>query len=160
MSQTGNRTSIYEKIDALHGVQTLQELVARLHPILTEMAYYTITGDGAVQETHEEWHTTFTDNLYSETSSDIHRERRDADAHRERREADGHRKQAPRAKAPLADGLAAQRGAHPSMHQAPLRAADPPPAARRSMPTRAGASSLPATLRSIMDGTHASLHES
>lgn len=69
-STTGNRCAIYDKIDALERAPTVAALVAQLRPILNELAYYAVTGEAAVNETHEEWHTTFTDRLYEAMGSD------------------------------------------------------------------------------------------
>lgn len=67
---TGNRCAIYDRIDALDEVRTVADLLRRLKPILNELAYYAVTGEAAVMETREEWHSQYTDALYGETSSD------------------------------------------------------------------------------------------
>ncbi len=66
MSSTGNRCAIYDSIDGLDEARTVADLVSRLKPILNELAYYAVTGEAAVMETREEWHTTFTDRLYED----------------------------------------------------------------------------------------------
>lgn len=53
-------TDIYEEIDKLDDVKSVRELIAKLKPILAELAYYSVTGDGAVMEMRENWHNTFT----------------------------------------------------------------------------------------------------
>ena len=53
-------TSIFSKIDDLDDSRNLKELIAKIQPILAELAYYSITGDGAVMEMRENWHSNFT----------------------------------------------------------------------------------------------------
>jgi hypothetical protein len=67
MARTGK---IYDQIDALAEARTVGELAAKLQPILNELAYYVVTGEGVVMETHEEWHTDFTDRLYDAVADD------------------------------------------------------------------------------------------
>jgi hypothetical protein len=57
---SGSITDIYQQIDDLDNVKSVRELLAKLKPILAELAYYSVTGDGAVMEMRENWHTTFT----------------------------------------------------------------------------------------------------
>jgi hypothetical protein len=56
----GSITDIYQQIDDLDNVKSVRELLAKLKPILAELAYYSVTGDGAVMEMRENWHSTFT----------------------------------------------------------------------------------------------------
>ena len=70
VGNTGNRCEIYEKIDALDEARSVSDLVKRLKPILGELAYYAVTGEGAVMDTREEWHNSYTNALYSEAASD------------------------------------------------------------------------------------------
>lgn len=72
---TGTRCAIYEKIDALDEARSVADLVKRLKPILSELAYYAITGEAAVMETREEWHSQYADALYSAAASDRASER-------------------------------------------------------------------------------------
>ena len=51
---------IYNKIDDLDNTQNLNDLIRKLKPILAELAYYSITGDGAIMEMRENWHSNFT----------------------------------------------------------------------------------------------------
>lgn len=53
-------TDIYDEIDKLDDVKSVRELISKLKPILAELAYYSVTGDGAVMEMRENWHNTFT----------------------------------------------------------------------------------------------------
>jgi len=53
-------TNIFNQIDELDDVRTMNELINKLKPILAELAYYSITGDGAVMEMRENWHSNFT----------------------------------------------------------------------------------------------------
>ena len=64
---TGNRCVIYDDIDALSEARTVADLVRRLKPILSELAYYGVTGETAVLEAHEEWRSQYTDRLRDET---------------------------------------------------------------------------------------------
>jgi hypothetical protein len=57
---SGSITDIYQQIDDLDNVKSVRELLAKLKPILAELAYYSVTGDGAVMEMRENWHSTFT----------------------------------------------------------------------------------------------------
>jgi len=55
----------------LDEAQSVAALVARLKPILNELAYYAINGEAAVMETREEWHTEFTDRLFGDMASEL-----------------------------------------------------------------------------------------
>ena len=70
-SPVGSKNNIYTKIEKLDEAKTVKELANMLKPILNELAYYTITGDGAVMEMHENWHNTFTDYMYEAAGSNI-----------------------------------------------------------------------------------------
>jgi hypothetical protein len=61
-----DRCQIYQRIDELDGTRTVSELTKQLKPILNELAYYAVTGEGAVMESQEEWHTEFTGHLQDE----------------------------------------------------------------------------------------------
>lgn len=63
---TGNRCSIYSAIDGLDEARTVQDLVKRLKPILSELAYYGINGEAAILESREEWHTQYSGELQRE----------------------------------------------------------------------------------------------
>jgi hypothetical protein len=126
---TGSRCAIYDKIDGLSDARTVPELAARLQVILNELAYYAVNGEAAVMETHEEWHTEFTDRLYTAAASD-------------------HAAKSARAKFQSPEKVAARARNVNSRNLAPL----PPPA-------RSRADDLSPALRAIMDGTHASFGE-
>jgi len=66
---TGNRCVIYNHIDDLSEARSVADLVRRLQPILSELAYYGVTGETAVLEAHEEWRTQYTDRLRSESTA-------------------------------------------------------------------------------------------
>ena len=127
---TGSRCAIYERIDALDEARTVADLLRRLKPILNELAYYAVTGEAAVMETREEWHSQYTDALYGETSSD-HKAGRAAAAGRAGPAARG-------------DGTRSERSER--SERAPL-----PPPTNRPRPE-----DLPASLRAIMNGSHSS----
>ena len=64
---TGNRCVIYDDIEAPAEARSVGDLVRRLKPILSELAYYGVTGETAVLEAHEEWRSQYTDRLRDET---------------------------------------------------------------------------------------------
>lgn len=61
--QTGSRGTLFEKIDALSDCTTLAELTPKIQAILSNMAYFVINSDGAINDTHEEWHEDFASRL-------------------------------------------------------------------------------------------------
>ena len=65
---TGNRCVIYDEIEGLSEARTVADLVRRLKPILSELAYYGVTGETAVLEAHEEWRSQYTDRLRDEST--------------------------------------------------------------------------------------------
>jgi hypothetical protein len=65
---TGNRCVIYDEIEELSEARTVADLVRRLKPILSELAYYGVTGETAVLEAHEEWRSQYTDRLRDEST--------------------------------------------------------------------------------------------
>ena len=65
---TGNRCVIYDEIEGLSEARTVVDLVRRLKPILSELAYYGVTGETAVLESHEEWRSQYTDRLRDEST--------------------------------------------------------------------------------------------
>lgn len=66
---TGNRCAIYDSIEALDEARTVADLVRRLKPILSELAYYGVTGESAILEAHEEWRTQYNDHLRQESGA-------------------------------------------------------------------------------------------
>jgi len=60
MSNKQTITGIFNKIDDLDDSRSLKDLISKIKPILAELAYYSITGDGAVMEMRENWHSNFT----------------------------------------------------------------------------------------------------
>ena len=70
-SPIGSPNNIYAKIEKLDEAKTVKELVSILKPILNELAYYSVTGDGAVMEMREDWHNTFTDYMYEAAGSNV-----------------------------------------------------------------------------------------
>jgi hypothetical protein len=123
---TGNRCEIYKHIDALDEARTVADLVKRLKPILSELAYYAVTGEAAVMETREEWHSQYSDALYHATASDHAADR------------------APPARGGAAPARAGER-----------RIVQTAPPSNRPSP-----SSIPSSLRAIMNGSHPSFKES
>jgi hypothetical protein len=137
-AHTGKCT-IYDKIDALANCANLPEsqkfpaLITQIQAILNNLAYYAINSDGAVLESHEEWHDTFADRLYEA-------------AGQSRREAIAARATTTGA-APGGPSLKA------SISDTSDRALPAP------IPTRKAPSDIPASLRAIYEGTHSSLRE-
>jgi len=160
MHSTGSRGSLYEKIDGLDEARTVADLVARLKPILNELAYYAITGDGAVMEAREEWHGEFADRLYAAAGAEY-----------------------TAAAAGQSSAIPAPRAAARAPARTPDKRAKPKQPARadgegdddaaaRPLPTngrsrgpvappgnRPRAEHLPPSLRAIMEGTHPSFKE-
>lgn len=131
---TGTRGNIFELIDGLDDAASVPDLVARLKPILNQMAYYSVTGEGAVMETQEEWHGEFRDRLYSATQSDY-------DAHKQRKSpAAAVEKKVKAEKKPYIPGAIGALKVKP-----------------RAPPTRPPPESLSPALMQIMNGTHPSL---
>jgi hypothetical protein len=140
-SSTGTRCAIYEKIDALDEARSVADLVKRLKPILSELAYYAITGEAAVMETREEWHSQYADALYSAAASD-----RAADRAAERASV------ATRANERTSERPRAQARAQARAQGAQGFASAPP--SNRPCP-----GDLPLSLRAIMNGSHPSFKE-
>jgi len=67
MSSNPPELNIFKQIDDLDNSKSAKELIARLKPILAELAYYSASGDGAIMEMRENWHTTFTNNIRGES---------------------------------------------------------------------------------------------
>lgn len=149
-SKTGSRCTIYKKIDALEDCTTLKQYHAMLKPILEEMAFYMINSEGVVSEDQEEWHEEYTGRLFTEAGKE--------------RKA---KRSAPTAPPPVVEeassvsrarphsGPGGRSGRMPPRDDAPTRKKPLGP-----MPTRPVASDVPASLRAILDGTHASFRES
>ena len=137
-SSTGNRCEIYERIDALDESRTVADLIKRLKPILNELAYYAVTGEAAVMETREEWHTRYADVLYNEAASDHNADR-----------AAAQRSGSVRSAMPRPD------------HETPVRARGQKSAGVQAAPpvNRPCPSNIPSSLRAIMNGSHASFKE-
>jgi hypothetical protein len=139
--------NLFENIEGLSECTTVAELVAKLKPILNAMAFYCVSSDGAVLETQEEWHGTFTDRLYEALGKD-------------------------RKTAKAAQSTVSRAASPEDLRTAPLTsaAAQNAPIARPKKGRRGGAraaplpkrpapSNIPASLQAIMDGTHPSLAE-
>jgi len=140
-SSTGTRCAIYEKIDALDEVRSVADLVKRLKPILSELAYYAITGEAAVMETREEWHSQYADALYSAAASDRASER-----------ASERASVATRANERTSERPRTQARAQARAQGAQGFASAPP--SNRPCP-----GDLPLSLRAIMNGSHPSFKE-
>lgn len=139
------RCSIYDDIDNLETCVGLPEnkrfpaLVAALQKILNQLAYYSINSDGAILESQEEWHTTFTDRLY-------------AAAGQARSEAVAARTAPSGTTAPGGPSTAT---GHAAGHAAGHTERPLPPA----IPVRKPADDIPESLRRIMNGSHESLRD-
>ena len=126
--------SIYESIDALEA-RTVADLTRQLKPILNALAYYAVTGEAAVLETREEWHSQYADALYHATASDHSVDRR-----------------AP-APAPASAPARSRAGKNAPEGGAPRR-----PRGQAAPPSnRPRPGDIPPSLRAIMEGSHPSL---
>ena len=152
----GRRCEIYEKIDALDEARTVADLAKRLQGILAELAYYAVTGEGAVVETHEEWRSQYADALYDAAASDANNDRVAATA------ADALYSAAPRAPAPSRIAKTARAAKPGTGHGERPRTPAPPSGRLQAAPPTANRSrpgDIPASLRTIMDGSHPSFKE-
>jgi hypothetical protein len=157
-----NRCDIYTKIDSLDSARSLPELTKQLKVILNELAYYAVTGEGAVMESHEQWREEYTDALYSGASS--HGGGAAPSVSRPSVDSVGVGKKKGNSTAPKArkaqsnnnsDSVAAWDNPNAGVEiESPVehrRTAAPPT-------NRPRAEDIPASLRAIMEGTHPSLH--
>jgi hypothetical protein len=151
MSRKGNsHGDVFTQIDALDEARTVAELVARLKPILNHLAYYAVTGEGAVLEAHEQWHTEYTDRLYEETDSDNRAGRAALPPQHAEHLPPPAPTRRPKQRTPAEQAIAE---ADAREARAGRRQAAPPP-------NRPRADALPPSLQAIMDGTHASFKDS
>lgn len=125
--------AIYDKIDALDEARSVADLVRRLKPILYELAYHAVTGEGAVMDARESWHTTYRDRLYDAAGAERAAEQAIAAQH------------APVPPAREPSGRRSKVG-----ETAPLR---------RLLGSPKAGGSLPPALAAIMNGTHQSFRE-
>lgn len=156
---TGNRCKIYEKIDALDEARTVADLVKRLKPILSELAYYAVTGEAAVMETREEWHSQYADALYGASASDYNADRAAVAAVAPRAPARAASARAPSGAGRVDPGLARSvsttggKGGGRGRSDERRHAQAAPPSNR----PRPG--DIPPSLQAIMDGSHPSFKE-
>lgn len=138
---TGSQGEIYDEIDALSKCQTMEDLVPKLQAILHRMAYFVINSDGAILDAHEEWHSSFEGRLRSDIRSEKRKEAATTRSPAKARDARPPKKLpaggAGRHKPGMVRGPAPPGGALPSQYE-----------------------DVPASLLSIMEGTHASLRGS
>lgn len=142
---TGTRCAIYEKIDALDEARSVADLVKRLKPILSELAYYAITGEAAVMETREEWHSQYADALYSASASDRAAERASVATRASERTSERTSERPRTQPRPQARPQARAQGAQGFASAPPLNRPCP--------------GDLPLSLRAIMNGSHPSFKE-
>ena len=148
---TGNRCAIYNDIDALSEARSVAELVRRLQPILSELAYYGVTGETAVLEAHEEWRTQYTDRLRSESGPD-------ASAHSAAADSSASRDARPSASRGSRDAGSRDASARPSGSR-DVSSRPSAPDSRNYMPQNVNGAGVPRALLSIMSGTHPSLRD-
>lgn len=65
MDERIETTTIFEKIDQLDDIKSVRELLNKLKPILTELAYYSLMGDSVL----EKWHSNINDQIRREVSN-------------------------------------------------------------------------------------------
>lgn len=142
LGSTGNRCGIYEKIDALDEARSVADLVRRLKPILSELAYYAVTGEASVMEAREEWHSQYADALYHESASEYNAARAAVPAGRAG------------VSAGRAGGVPAGRPSGSPSRRRDRDERRPPPPSNRPRP-----GDIPSSLQAIMNGSHHSLKE-
>ncbi len=135
---------LYDQIDALSETRTVDELVMRLQPILHELAYYAGTGDGAVMESRETWHSEFTGRLLDAVRQDAAAQKAPSPAARQ----PGPAARLPGPAAP-AEKDRSRRPSKPAAGEHSRQSASRTPKAGR----------LPPSLQAIMEGTHGSLND-
>ena len=145
LGSTGNRCGIYEKIDALDEARSVADLVRRLKPILSELAYYAVTGEASVMEAREEWHSQYADALYYESASEYNAAAGRAAVPAGRTGAPAGRTGAPAGA--LAPSPTRRRHDRDEQRR-------PPPPSNRPRP-----GDIPSSLQAIMNGSHHSLKE-
>ena len=58
---------IFQQIEDLDtDIKSVRDFIAKLKPVLRELAYYAMSGDSAILETREKWHTMFTNQIREE----------------------------------------------------------------------------------------------
>ena len=144
-SAVGSKDNIYTKIDKLDEVKTVKELVATLKPILNELAYYAVTGDGAVMEMHETWHNTFTDYIYEATPNSQPRQGGQQSRSNQQSSHQPNNQQSSHQQSSHQQSSNQQSSNQQFSNQQQLSRPDP-----RNMPF---------SLKSIMNGTHSSFNE-
>jgi len=60
---------VFQQIEDLDNSKSVRELLNKLKPILRELAYYSMSGDGAILEAKEKWHTIFTNQIREEVGA-------------------------------------------------------------------------------------------
>jgi hypothetical protein len=61
---------IFQQIEDLDtDIKSVRDFIAKLKPVLRELAYYAMSGDSAILETREKWHTMFTNQIREEIGS-------------------------------------------------------------------------------------------
>lgn len=146
-------SGIYPKIEKLDEAKTVKELVALLKPILNELAYYSITGDGAVMEMREDWHNTFTDYMYEAAGSNVQPPQRQQQPQQQQQMRQQPQQQM-RQQSQMQSQMQAQMQAQPQMQ--PQMQAQPK---QQQQLNRPDPRNLPYSLSAIMNGTHSSFSE-
>ncbi len=144
MNNTGNKCVIFNKIDALKQTRTHAELVAGLINILNDLAYHAINSDSSILETQEEWHGEFTDRLYNDAGADRKNVRASTGDAKTRSGS---------SRAP--DPSSRRQGVERESDHG-LTDSIQSNRSTRATGQRQAAGDLPASLRAIMDGRHAS----
>lgn len=145
---TGNKCTIFDKIDALSTIRSgaSPEFVAALQNILGELAYYSVMSEGSVLETHEEWHGAFTDRLYEAAGAEA--QGRQPAAHPSRQWS------APAPPQLVAQPARRQKKTKPGDGRDGVARPQQPPPSNRPRPDH-----ITPALMAIMKGTHESFRE-
>jgi hypothetical protein len=150
--------TIYDRIDNLDGAKTVQDLAARIKPILEELAYMAQVGDGAAFQAHEQWHDDYTDLLYQGTEKEYKK------TQHKNVPTDSVSGPVPKISA---SGPAPKASAPVTRRRDPPEFVDDPYAMVHSLaqprqqkpPTRPSPDAISPSLRSILDGSHPTLRE-
>ena len=147
--------NIYTKIEKLDEAKTVKELLTLLKPILNELAYYSVTGDGAVMDIRENWHNTFTDYMYEAAGSNIQpKQGQQVQQNQPHQPHQSHQSQQPHQ--PQSD---LRQRSQPQKTSGHTTQPPQPPAQPKQQLNRPDPKYLPYSLSAIMNGTHSSFNE-
>lgn len=144
-------TGIFNKIDELDDSRNVKELISKIKPILAELAYYSITGDGAVMEMRENWHSNFTGYIREAAQANSESTMRDSTM-RDSTMRGGMRGMGDGMGGGIGDGIHGGRSAYVPQAVAPGYYQQPTFYQKKTYTPE----SMPTSLENIMKGTHIS----